>query len=299
MRGAVSRFVVCPGEHGVRAARVGVLRGRRGRPGGGAGQSGCPIRPGGGTRVSGLQDHAPRTRPSPASPGGGAYAEGRSGPACLVPCGRRTDHTSPADRPTDPPTRCDGPRNRPREPAGDGPLGRVGTAAPHPAQRPTGADGVLRPRTRERGATAQAPGTPARHPGHGTARRHSPTPTGTALRTTARGPRHRRVTARCDLTRADARSDPARGTRHRQDASRTAPNDNTPPRRPAPPSAQPPEAYAPKSVRSRWRGSKTAGVAAMVRAPVGRSPGRPPVTAPASRAIRSPAARSQGCSPRS
>lgn len=79
-----------------------------------------------------------------------------------------------------------------------------------------------------------------------------------------------------------------------------APGDGTPgPRQPAPPFRAAAGAYAPKSVRRRWRGSKTAGVAAMVRAPVGRSPGRPPVTAPASRAIRSPAARSQGCSPRS
>ncbi|CAM5374091.1 hypothetical protein SGRIM128S_07116 [Streptomyces griseomycini] len=56
---------------------------------------------------------------------------------------------------------------------------------------------------------------------------------------------------------------------------------------------------APNSSRWRWSGSKTPGVAATVRSPVGRCPGRPPVSAPASRAIRSPAARSQGCSPRS
>ncbi len=57
--------------------------------------------------------------------------------------------------------------------------------------------------------------------------------------------------------------------------------------------------HAPKSSSRRWRGSNTPGAPATVRSGDGRSPGRPPVSAPASRAMRSPAAKSQAWRPRS
>lgn len=56
---------------------------------------------------------------------------------------------------------------------------------------------------------------------------------------------------------------------------------------------------APSSSRRLWSRSKSPGGAAIVSSPDGTSPGRPPVSAPASLAMRSPAARSQGFRPRS
>lgn len=51
---------------------------------------------------------------------------------------------------------------------------------------------------------------------------------------------------------------------------------------------------APASTRSRRNGSNRAGVAAMVKSPDGAPPSRSPVRAPASVAMRAPAAKSQG-----